>query len=299
MDSPARTYSSVAPGGLEMHSFPMRLWQKAKKLGTWDPQDIDFSQDREDWRSLSPDERETLLHLSSLFLAGEESVTLDLLPLLQTVASEGRLEEEMYLTSFLWEEAKHVELFRRFIDEVAQESGDLSRFFSDSYRKLFDQELPRALRRLGSDSSPVAQAEASVTYNLIVEGVMAETGYYSYHSVLTRHGIMPGMQDAVRLVKRDESRHLAYGVYLLSRLVAENGDEVWRAIQARMNSLLFVALGIIQEYFGRYDPMPFGLKIGDFTGYAMSQYQARIGRIERSRGASVSDLFRSSPEEGH
>lgn len=35
---------------------------------------------------------------------------------------------------------------------------------------------------------------------------------------------MPGMQQVVEYLKRDESRHLAYDVYLLSRLVAERGD---------------------------------------------------------------------------
>lgn len=35
-----------------------------------------------------------------MFQAGEESVTLDLLPLIQVIAGEGRIEEEMFLTSF-------------------------------------------------------------------------------------------------------------------------------------------------------------------------------------------------------
>ena len=50
-----------------------------------------------------------MLHLTSLFQAGEEAVTLDLLPLIRAIAQEGRIEEEMYLTTFLWEEAKHVD----------------------------------------------------------------------------------------------------------------------------------------------------------------------------------------------
>jgi ribonucleoside-diphosphate reductase beta chain len=29
----------------------MRLFQKAKKLGIWDPADIDFTQDKEDWKN--------------------------------------------------------------------------------------------------------------------------------------------------------------------------------------------------------------------------------------------------------
>ncbi|MCB0259558.1 MAG: ribonucleotide-diphosphate reductase subunit beta, partial [Calditrichaeota bacterium] len=97
----------------------MRLYHKAKKFGIWNPQDIDLQRDREDWQSLSDLEKEVLLHLTALFQGGEEAVTLDLLPLIMVIAKERRIEEELYLTTFLWEEAKHTEFFRRFLDEVA------------------------------------------------------------------------------------------------------------------------------------------------------------------------------------
>jgi hypothetical protein len=97
----------------------MRLFQKAKKLGVWDPAALDFETDRRDWQRMSESERDFILRTVSLFQAGEEAVTIDLLPLLKASAGEGRIEEEIYLTSFLWEEAKHVELFRRWLDEVA------------------------------------------------------------------------------------------------------------------------------------------------------------------------------------
>ena len=103
----------------------MRLFEKAKRHGTWNPSDIDFRQDAADWQRLDAVEREVLLHLTSLFQAGEEAVTADILPLILTVAAEGRLEEEMYLTTFLFEEAKHVEVFRRFLDEVAPDHGNI------------------------------------------------------------------------------------------------------------------------------------------------------------------------------
>ena len=32
----------------------MRLWHKAKRLGTWDPRDIDLTRDAEDWRGWMP-----------------------------------------------------------------------------------------------------------------------------------------------------------------------------------------------------------------------------------------------------
>ena len=286
----AREYQTTSPRGLDYDLPPMRLWRKAKKIGIWNPEDIDFSRDKEEWKQLTAPERESLLHLTSLFQAGEESVALDLLPLIQIIASEGRLEEEMFLTAFLWEEAKHVELFRRFLDEVAEDRSDLSRFHGPSYRTVFYEELPQAMGRLRNDSSAAALAAASVTYNMIVEGVLAETGYHSYFSTLTRNGILPGMQQAVAHLKSDEARHLAYGVFLLSRLVAEGGDDIWHVIESRMGELLGPAIGIINDFFASYDPMPFGLDLEEFTGFAMQQFQNRIQRIEKARGQTLEEI---------
>ncbi|HMB52911.1 MAG TPA: R2-like ligand-binding oxidase [Thermoanaerobaculia bacterium] len=285
-----RIFQVTGPRGLDHDSPPMRLWHKAKQRGVWDPRSIDFSRDREDWLRLSDLERDVLLRLTSLFAAGEESVALDLLPLIQTIAAEGRLEEEMYLAAFLWEEAKHVELFRRFVDEVAEEASDLSRYHTPSYRRVFYEELPTALGRLRDDPSPEAQAAASVTYNMIVEGVLAETGYHGYHQILVRNELMPGMQQAVAYLKADEARHMAYGVFLLSRLVAEHGEPVWAAIEARMGELLAPALGVIEEVFEAYDEMPFGLTREDFSGFALTQFQRRSRRIELARGKSLEEI---------
>ena len=291
----ARSYVTTSVRGLRHDSPPMRLWHKSKQLGVWDPRAIDFSRDREDWTRLDAQERDTLLRLSSLFQAGEESVTLDLLPLMMVMAEEGRLEEEMYLAAFLWEEAKHVEVFRRFLDEVDDEHGDLTRYHTPSYQVVFGDALPTAMGRLRHDRSPVAQAEASVTYNMIVEGVLAETGYEGYHAILARNGIMPGMQTAVTYLKRDESRHLAYGVYLLSRLVEEHGDPVWDATQQRMEALLPPAIGVIQEIFSSYERMSFGLKLEEFLDFAMRQFQARMTRIARVRTEGLGEWEAGDP----
>lgn len=286
-----RQFQTTSARGLRREIPPMRLWNKAKRIGIWNPADIDFSRDVEDWRGLNDLERRVILHLTSLFQAGEESVTLDLLPLVSVIAEEGRLEEEMFLTAFLWEEAKHVDLFRRFIDEVAQEAGDLSGFHGASYHAIFYEALPQAMGRLRHDPTAIAQAEASVTYNMIVEGVLAETGYHAYYSVLERNGLMPGMMQAVGHLKSDEARHLAYGVFLLSRLVAEHGDPVWQAIEQRMGALLMPAIGVINEFFGCYDEMPFGLNLDDFTQFATRQFQRRFQRIEKARHQSLEEIY--------
>lgn len=292
-------FRSTGRVGLRFDSFPMRLFDKAKRLGTWNPAEIDFTQDRADWERLRDDERDLLLRLAALFQAGEEAVALDIVPLVDVIGQEGRLEEQLYLTSFLWEEAKHVELFRRFLDAVMPHREELAHYHTPSYHTIFTDALPAAMGRLRTDRSPIAQAEASATYNMIVEGVLAETGYHVYHRVLVANGIMPGMQRASGLLKADESRHIAYGMYLLARLVAEHGDPVWRTITARMDALLDPAIAVIGEAFAAYPPdaIPFDLRQEEFIEFAMGQFRKRMARLERAREQGASDLLLAELDE--
>lgn len=280
-------------GGLDPTSPPLRLYQKAKRLGVWDPAAIDFSVDRVQWPMLADDERDIILRASTLFLAGEESVVLDLLPLMLVIAREGRLEEELFLTAFLWEEGKHTEFFRRFLDEVASDHGDLTRFYRDNYRRLFFQELPRSMAALLDDPSPATQARAVVTYTLIVEGVLAETGYHAFFTALEGEGLLPGLRTGLGLVKRDESRHIAFGLYVLGRLIQED-PSVWNAVELRLTEIGQLAIDVANETFAGYNPIPFGLP--SLVPYAAEQLQKRYARIERARTASSPAEFEDELE---
>ncbi|TVR23059.1 MAG: R2-like ligand-binding oxidase [Anaerolineaceae bacterium] len=281
-----RTSFATTTRGLRRDTPPMKLFEKAKKYGIWNPSDIDLTQDRADWLGLNDDEQDIILRLIALFQAGEEAVTLDLLPLIMTIASEGRIEEEMFLTTFLWEEAKHTDFFSRLLTEVIGDPGDLTRYHKQNYRTVFYEALPTALDRLRVDSSAEAQVVASVTYNMIVEGVLAETGYYSFYTALRDNGLMPGATYGIDRLKQDESRHIAYGIYLISRLVAEN-PALWDVAEQTMNTLLMPALGVVTEAFEPYNPVPFGLSIDAFTSYAIMQFQKRFERIQQSKGAAL------------
>jgi ribonucleoside-diphosphate reductase beta chain len=290
--------------GLDRNLPPMRLYEKAKQLGIWNPSDIDLSKDKADWATLKEDEKDLILRLLAMFVAGEEAVTLDLLPLIQIIAKEGRVEEEMFLTSFLFEEAKHTDFFRRFLDVIVLSGAvgedeaaviDLTKYHTDNYRFIFYDALPSALSALEADSSPSAQVRASVTYNMVVEGVLAETGYHAFFTMLERNDLMPGLRKGISLLKQDESRHIAYGVYLLSRLVAVHPEE-WDTLDSQMNTLLPSAIGVIGDAFAAYDVVPFGLVEDDFVNYAMSQFTKRFERLEKAKGASLDEINRVATE---
>lgn len=275
--------STATPLALQHDSVPMRLYHEAKRLGAWDPRELDLRQDAQDFARLSVVERDVVLRLTALFQAAEESMTRDLLPLLMTVVREDRLEEELFLTTFLAEEAKHTEFFRRILDEVCRQSGDLRRYQTPSFRKLFSDQLPAAMKRLLSDPSPEAQAAALVTYTLVGEGVLGDAGYQVFSRALA--GIMPGFRDGLRRSQADEERHMAYGLFLLDRLAAADAD-VWGTIGRRMDELLPITLGVVSEFFEPYDAMPFGLTLQDTVELAIAQFSTRWASLEEARARS-------------
>jgi ribonucleoside-diphosphate reductase beta chain len=279
-------YKTTSGTGLNKESFPFKLYQKAKKFGVWNPEEIDFTKDKSDWIKLNEKEKDVILRLTAMFQAGEESVTEHILPLISVIAKRKELEDEMYLTTFLFEEAKHTEFFRKFLDDVTESKFDLTKYHTENYRTLFYEELPNAMNNLLTDDSDEALVNASTTYNMIVEGILAETGYHAYFTMLKRNGIMEGMQNGITLLKRDESRHIAYGVYLLAKSI-KNDPSLFEKIEERMNSLFPIAMGIISEIFESYEEMPFGLKMEDFTDFALDQFNKRFEKLERAKSGII------------
>jgi len=285
--SQRRSYSTLKDGGLRHDIPPMRLYHKAKKLGIWDPRSIDLTQDRLHWQQIPEDRREGVLRLIVGFQAGEEAVTLDLLPLILVIAKEGRLEEEMFLTTFLWEEAKHTEFFRRYLDEVAGVYEDLHEYRAGGNatgRDIFSEDLAEVMGALVTDHSPAAQLRASVLYNMFIEGVLAEAGYQRFAGLLDQARIMPGLREGLGYIKRDESRHIAYGLFLVSRLLAEH-PSLWPQVEEQMNEL------ISRFQVTAETPNP------EFTNAAHVHFQKRMANLERIRGKTLEQVYQATDAE--
>jgi ribonucleoside-diphosphate reductase beta chain len=272
---------------------------------------IDLEQDKRDWQQLGYLQHEGLLQITTQFLAGEEAVTLDLLPIVMWVARQGLLEEEIYLTSFLNEEAKHTEFFRRWLSEVPGVNHDLHPYMLSSYRRIFFEELPTAMNRVLTDHSRESLARALVTYNMIVEGVLAETGYHAYSRILEMQGGSPGLLEGIRLIARDESRHLRFAVYMLQRLISDD-ESMWDVVKGRMDELSPLALGVYteghewhlakaDEIYG--DTVPEEFKVistaifADIKAFAERQIDNRMRVLERARGRSRAEIEAEDEEE--
>lgn len=65
-----REIITTSSRGINEESLPYRLFQKAKRFGIWNPSDIDFTQDTQDWQGLNSAQRHEVLRLISQFQGG-------------------------------------------------------------------------------------------------------------------------------------------------------------------------------------------------------------------------------------
>ena len=254
------------------------LWSKAKQLH-WDPADVDLTADRAQWAMIKRDfaaERfpEQILRLCSLFYEGEESVTRTLAPFCSAVSRAGLgLDKELFLTTQLYEEAKHFEFFARYFAEVFEEDGTITAsFMTDAPRAVLVADLEEVTERLRREEDPVRLkatfAEALTHYMGVVEAMLARTGYVGAHDALAARGWLPGLQEGFRLIKRDEGRHVAFGMRCIAELTAEHPE--YRAqVAATFERHLPNVLATVAEF--DY-PVPL-VDIDKLSAYALAQYQ--------------------------
>jgi len=101
---------------------------------------------------------------------------------------------------------------------------------------------------------------------------------------------MPGTLAGIRNVQRDESRHIAYGLYLIARHLGEHPG-LWGRVEGRLALLLPEAMGVVGELFAAYpEGAPLGLSPEEFFAYASSQFQARMRLLEKARAVGTAAL---------
>jgi ribonucleoside-diphosphate reductase beta chain len=265
---------------IDLESLPMHLFQRSQQR-MWQPAALDYSRERACWTALDERERELLLRLVSGFLVGERGVTHELAPLQQALRRQrGWMEEEMYLTAQLFEEAKHVEFFQRWLNAALP--GVLGRDipYVDLQGNLFSERLPAAMQALSSDDSDEAKVRAIVTYHQYVEGVSAEASYPIFFDLLGEREIFPALHEGIQLVRRDEARHIAFGVYLLQRLL-EREPRLRSTWESELLSFReYLDEGPNQTFAPFGSDVPFGLDPGKYRALFRERFEEQRRAVD-------------------
>jgi ribonucleoside-diphosphate reductase beta chain len=196
-------------------------WQRQH----WSTEDFTFEEDAKQWADpdmFTEEERKFLRFGFSEFFLGEERVTVELLPF--AIAAPNH-ESQIFLTTQISDEAKHVVFWDGFYREVfGEDPGSLGEqienqryVVNEDWEKLFNGILHECAENLRKDPSDFASLVRGVTvYMIVIEGMLALTAARFMIKSLRERNWFPGFVAGFTAVNRDESRHVGFGVKFLA-----------------------------------------------------------------------------------
>jgi ribonucleoside-diphosphate reductase beta chain len=262
-----------------------QLWERQH----WLTQEVDFSQDREDWHGFPEEERYQRMYGLSSFFIGEQKVTEELGPMMRAAPTQ---DMQVFLATQIADEARHVRFFDRFYSEVgvlesdslAARLNETEKHLNPAFNVLFDEMLGSRVRTLAEDpTNMTALVEAVTLYHMVIEGMLALTGQHYIIDFNEREGTLPGFVRGFNFVARDEHRHVAFGARFLRDAVAE--DPGYReAIQRALTESLEIADDVLTPPWarGQEDYEFFGVSVDetrDFAAQALTRRLKVIGMV--------------------
>ena len=207
-----------------------RNWEDSQ----WNPFTVDLEADRTQWLRMVPDDQALIYWVLASLMVAEERITTKFSGL---VGAHGSEEEATFLSTQQVDEARHMQFYARFQDEVVASPALVAAHVdrardevSDAFRQIFDVELVAAHERLVSEPGSLDAKVRFVTlYHLILESTLGLTTYKFVIEFLSRESLLAGFAEGYSLIHHDETRHIGYGVWFLRETVRrhpEAGDSV-------------------------------------------------------------------------
>jgi ribonucleoside-diphosphate reductase beta chain len=208
----------------------------------WSPFDVDLSTDEKQWPALDPDVREIIYFALSSLMVAEERITTKFTGL---VAAHGSEEEATFLATQQVDEARHMQFYARFRDEVVAEPQVIAAHVerareqvSDSFRQIFDEALVEAHKQLLTAPGDFAAKVRFVTlYHVVIESTLGLTSFRFVTDYLNQSELLPGFVEGYSKIHHDEQRHIGYGVWFLREAVRDR-PELAETVRETLRQLL-------------------------------------------------------------
>ncbi len=241
--------------------FPIKhhdIWEWYKKMEAsfWTAEEIDLSQDLNDWNNkLNTDEKYFIKHILAFFAASDGIVNENLA---LNFVNEVQYAEAKFFYGFqIMMENIHSETYSLLIDTYVKDEQEKSDLFNalevfPAIRKKADW----ALRWIESDSF----AERLIAF-AAVEGIFFSGAFCSIYW-LKKRGLMPGLTFSNELISRDEGVHCDFAVHL------HNHHLINKVPKERIRTIIVDALKIEREFITESLPVSLiGMNAGLMTQY--------------------------------
>ena len=221
--------------------FPIKhhdIWEWYKKMEAsfWTAEEIDLSQDLNDWNNkLSDDERYFIKHILAFFAASDGIVNENLA---ENFVNEVQYAEAKFFYGFqIMMENIHSETYSLLIDTYVKDDAEKDELFNAlEVFPAIKKKADWALKWIESDSF----AERLIAF-AAVEGIFFSGAFCSIYW-LKKRGLMPGLTFSNELISRDEGVHCDFAVHL------HNHHLVNKVPKERIRSIIVDALNIEREF---------------------------------------------------
>jgi ribonucleoside-diphosphate reductase beta chain len=203
-----------------------RRWEDSQ----WSPFTVDLTTDQAQWGVLAEQQRALVYYVLGSLMVAEERITTKFSGL---VGAHGSEEEASFLATQQVDEARHMQFYARFQDEVVAAPDTIGAHVArargqvtDAFRQIFDVALVEAHEQLVAAPADLAAKVRFVTiYHLILEATLGLTSFTFITEYLNREELLPGFANGYSLIHRDETRHIGYGVWFLRETVREHREQ--------------------------------------------------------------------------
>jgi len=211
-------------------------WYKKCEASFWTAEEIDLSEDLNDWKSkLSDDEKYFIKHILAFFAASDGIVNENLA---ENFVNEVQYSEAKFFYGFqIMMENIHSETYSLLIDTYVKDPEEKDILFNaiETFPAI-KKKADWALKWIESDSF----AERLIAF-AAVEGIFFSGAFCSIFW-LKKRGLMPGLSFSNELISRDEGVHCDFAVHL------HNKHLVNKVSSKRIREILLDALNIEREF---------------------------------------------------
>ena len=211
-------------------------WYKKCEASFWTAEEIDLSEDLNDWKEkLTDDERYFIKHILAFFAASDGIVNENLA---ENFVNEVQYSEAKFFYGFqIMMENIHSETYSLLIDTYVKDPKEKDNLFNaiETFPAI-KKKADWALKWIDSDSF----AERLIAF-AAVEGIFFSGAFCSIFW-LKKRGLMPGLSFSNELISRDEGVHCDFAVHL------HNNHLVNQVPKKRIREILVDALNIEREF---------------------------------------------------
>jgi ribonucleoside-diphosphate reductase beta chain len=241
--------------------FPIKhhdIWEWYKKMEAsfWTAEEIDLSQDLNDWNNkLNDEERYFIKHILAFFAASDGIVNENLA---ENFVNEVQYAEAKFFYGFqIMMENIHSETYSLLIDTYVKDETERDELFNAlEVFPAIKKKADWALKWIESDSF----AERLIAF-AAVEGIFFSGAFCSIYW-LKKRGLMPGLTFSNELISRDEGVHCDFAVHL------HNHHLVNKVPKTRIREIIVDALKIEREFITESLPVSLiGMNAGLMTQY--------------------------------